>query len=104
MIQNVRQVEVEQTSGEAISYGIDMSGWPSSPSALGAVTVEDLTEGAQVDVSDAVLFGSGGVVGVVLQLPRLGGLTAGHWYRVRATYTTSTGDTLEVVIRVRCPL
>ena len=104
MIQEVRQGEVEQTTGEAISYGIDMSGWPASPSALGTVTVEDLTTGVAVDVSDTVLSGSGGVVGAVLQLPRLGGLTAAHWYRVRAAYTTSAGDTLEVILRVTCPL
>lgn len=92
MTTNSRQVAespLVQGAGESIVYQITTTPWGSSPAAV-TVKVYDITGGGSVDVSAASLLGAATVAGDVITLPAVRGLTAGHVYRLEASFTSGS--------------
>jgi hypothetical protein len=83
--------DVVHQADEDLAYDVNTSPWESSPSSP-AMTVVDLATGT--DVTSDVLTGSISASGDVITLKKFGNgnLVAGRTYRIKLTFTTTSGD------------
>lgn len=99
-IHEVIEGQQTQTTGEQISYGIDVSLLGSSPTPI-SITVLDMSDDS-ADVTTTVMpSGSVSVSGNILNLPKLRALTAGHLYKIAVIFDLG-GNRLERDINVLC--
>ena len=88
-----------QGNDETRIYTITSTPFGSTPTNV-SVKAYDVTGGTRTDVTSTVLSGNATVVGDVITLPALTGLTAGKGYRVEVKFT-SGGNTFEPYIEVQ---
>jgi hypothetical protein len=88
-----------QGNDEAIIYSVTTTSWGSTPTNV-SVKAYDVTGGTRTDVTSTVLSGNATVVGDVITLPALTGLTAGKGYRVEVKFT-SGGNTFEPYLEIQ---
>jgi hypothetical protein len=88
-----------QGNDETIIYSVTTTSWGSTPTNV-SVKAYDVTGGTRTDVTSTVLSGNATVVGDVITLPAVTGLTAGKGYRVEVKFT-SGGNTFEPYIEVQ---
>lgn len=87
-----------QGNDETIIYSVTTTPWGSTPTNV-SVKAYDVTGGTRTDVTSTVLSGNATVVGNVITLPALTGLTAGKGYRVEVKFT-SDGNTFEPYLEI----
>ncbi len=100
---SVREVaEGVQTQGadEKITYSITTTNWASSPTSPSMV-VKRLSDGTDV-TSTVASSGSVSVVGDVITLKPISGLTAGERYRVEVKFTAGSFAPAEFYFDIVC--
>ena len=85
---------------EEIVYSLTTTNWGSTPTSP-SVAIYSLSGDNYTDESTGVLTGSASVVGDVITLPKIAGLTAGVEYRVEVQFTIS-GNVFEAYARLLC--
>jgi hypothetical protein len=88
---NVREIKEGlqyQGEDETIVYTLTTTPWSSSPTTTSA-KIYDVVGDTLTDRSSTLMTGSTSVVGDVITLPSIKGLTAGTLYRVEVKWTTS---------------
>lgn len=88
-----------QGNDETIIYSVTTTSWGSTPTNV-SVKAYDVTGGTRTDVTSTVLSGNATVVGDVITLPALTGLTAGKGYRVEVQFSTG-GNTFEPYLEIQ---
>jgi len=84
---------------EQIIYSLTTTPWGSSPSSV-SVKAYDATND-YADVTATVLSGSASATGDVITLPKVGGLTLGHLYRIEVQFTvTGAGTPFEAYVQI----
>jgi hypothetical protein len=91
--------KLKQGTDESIAYSITTTLWGANPTNV-SVKAYDVTGGTRTDVTSTVLSGNATVIGDVITLPALTGLTAGKGYRVEVKFT-SGGNTFEPYLEIQ---
>jgi hypothetical protein len=86
---------------EEIAYSVTTTPYGPGPTNV-AIVAKDVTN-SYLDVSSTVLTGSSSVVGDVITLPKLKGLTLNHLYRIEVKFS-SGGDIFEPYFLVQAEL
>lgn len=87
-----------QGNDKTIIYSVTTTPWGSTPTNV-SVKAYDVTGGTRTDVTSTVLSGNATVVGDVITLPALTGLTAQKRYRIEVQFD-SGGNTFEPYIEI----
>jgi len=96
----VNEGRIEQRVGESLSYGITTTPWGSAPESITIVAVDMTDPLSPQTVTSTVIPGSASAGGDIITLPKLGGLTVGHTYRIRVTFTDAETNVFVVVFYV----
>ena len=95
----VKEGELRQGVDEQVYYKLTTTPWGSTPTSVAVTAYKRETTGAWTDVTTTVLSGAASVMGDVITLPKLSGLTAGQGYRLEIKFTVS-GNVLETYVNI----
>ena len=87
----VTEGKLYQGVDEQIVYSLTTTPWGSSPTSP-SVKAYDASDG-YADVTATVLSGSASATGDIITLPKVGGLTLGHLYRIEVQFTIAGSAT-----------
>jgi hypothetical protein len=98
-VREMNESGLGQGQDEELVYTLNVSPWGSNPTDI-QVKVYDITAGAYLDESSAMLSGAASVTGDDITLPALSGVEANHNYRLEVKFTIGS-NTFEAWCRIR---
>ena len=100
-VREVKEGPQEQGEDEAIRWGLDTTGYASSPTVI-SVVVKDWSVAAHTDVTATVYSGTASVSGNIITLGTIASLTENTKYRVEVQFTAGQGEPFEPYFYLNC--